>query len=138
MTYLHLPSTREEAANWNFPLGIHGFRFADLNRVRKLMALDAIFLEEVEKKNPALVASLKKLRESHGSGVDDAELSGILIEMAKHLGPFIARAFHIQKAVTELDQRALDEQVVFKCRKQFMERRVYRTPPPPEELKTLD
>jgi NADPH-dependent glutamate synthase beta subunit-like oxidoreductase/NAD(P)H-flavin reductase len=138
MTYLHLPSTREEAANWNFPLGIHGFRFADLNRVRKLMALDAVFLEEVEKKNPALVASLKKLRESHGSGVDDVELSRILIEMAKHLGPFIARAFHIQKAVTELDQRALDEQVVFKCRKQFMERRVYRTPPTPEELKTLD
>jgi NADPH-dependent glutamate synthase beta subunit-like oxidoreductase/NAD(P)H-flavin reductase len=142
MTYLHLPSTREEAANWNFPLGIHGFRYADLNRVRKLMALDALFLQEIEEKDPALAADVKKLREAHAKSLplemDEPELSRILIEAAKHLGPFIARIFHIQKAASELNQRALNEQVIFKCRKQFLERRVYRNVPKAEELSAMN
>ena len=33
MNNLHLPSTsRSTATAWNFPLGIEGFRYADLNQ----------------------------------------------------------------------------------------------------------
>src|SRR4051812_45074520 len=96
MNYLHLPGTREDAANWNFVLGIGGFRFADLNRVRKLMVLDALFLEEVEKEDPALIAKLKKLRACGGKGIPELELSETLIAAAAYLGPFIARLFHIE------------------------------------------
>ena len=48
MNYLHLPSSsRDTATAWNFPLGIEGFRYADLNRVRRLMALYQAFRDEL-------------------------------------------------------------------------------------------
>src|SRR4051794_15924529 len=48
MNYLHLPSSsRSAATSWNFPLGIDGFRYADLNRVRRLMAFYEVFRTEL-------------------------------------------------------------------------------------------
>ena len=48
MNNLHLPSNSRSAATaWNFPLGINGFRYADLNRVRRLIALDQLFRDEL-------------------------------------------------------------------------------------------
>ena len=41
MTFKHLTENpREQARAWNIPLGVPGFRYADLNRVRRLEALD--------------------------------------------------------------------------------------------------
>ena len=55
MNYLHLPSSsRSTATAWNFPLGIEGFRYADLNRVRRLMALHQVFRDELRSADPAL------------------------------------------------------------------------------------
>ena len=138
MNYLHLPGSREDAANWNFVLGIPGFRFADLNRVRKLMAIDAIFLDEVEKQDPALIAKLKSYRACQCKGVPDVELSNTLIAVAAYLGPFIARLFHIEPQATQLDRVALADQGVFKCRQQFMDRRVLKTHPTPIEIAAMD
>ncbi|HYG73891.1 MAG TPA: FAD-dependent oxidoreductase [Planctomycetota bacterium] len=138
MSYLHLPGSREDAANWNFVLGLPGFRFADLNRVRKLMAIDAIFLEEVEKQERALVARLKQYRACAGEGVNELELSNTLIAVAAYLGPFIARLFHIESQATQLDRRALADASVFKCRTLFMERRIYKSPPTPIDLAAMD
>src|SRR5471030_2379054 len=108
MTYLHLPSSREEAQNWNFTLGVPGFRFADLNRVRRLMALDTLFLEDLQQKNPELAACFKQLRETAGEGADPVKLSNTLIQAGKHVGPFIAKIFHIEAQAAELNQRALN------------------------------
>ena len=45
MALTHLPENpRQEARAWNLQLGVPGFKFADLNRVRRLEALDAAFL----------------------------------------------------------------------------------------------
>src|SRR5258708_5089418 len=105
MANLHLPGTREDATQWNFPLGIPGFRFADLNRVRRLMQLDALFLEDLSQKDAALAQRLKELRETQGEGCDPAELSAVLINAAKHLGPFIARIFHIEADAEQMNTR---------------------------------
>ena len=54
MNNLHLPSSsRSMATAWNFPLGIEGFRYADLNRVRRLMALYQVFRDELRSADPA-------------------------------------------------------------------------------------
>ncbi len=46
MTFQHLSENpRDKARAWNIPLGVPGFRYADLNRVRRLEALDRAFLE---------------------------------------------------------------------------------------------
>ncbi len=138
MTYLHLPSSREEAQNWNFTLGVPGFRFADLNRVRRLMALDALFLEDLTQKNPELAQCFKKLRETAGEGADPVKLSNTLIQVGKHVGPFIARIFHIEAQAAELNQRALNEKIIFRCRREFFERRVYRTTVTPDDVAAMD
>src|SRR2546427_4041374 len=48
MPLKHLSETpRQQARAWNIPLGVPGFRYADLNRVRRLEALDRAFLESL-------------------------------------------------------------------------------------------
>ncbi|HLX60027.1 MAG TPA: FAD-dependent oxidoreductase [Planctomycetota bacterium] len=138
MTYVHLPSTKEEASTWNFPLGISGFRFADLNRVRRLMALDALFLEEIAQQDPALVERLKELRATAENGALSANYTETLIAAGRQLGSFIAKIFHIDEAVEELDSRALADQVILECRKKFMERRVWKPEPSETEIAALD
>ena len=59
MTLLHLSQNpRQEAAGWNFQLGVPGFRFADLNRVRRIASLDEIFREELKLHDPDLIFAL--------------------------------------------------------------------------------
>jgi NADPH-dependent glutamate synthase beta subunit-like oxidoreductase/NAD(P)H-flavin reductase len=138
MNDLHLSGTHEDAANWNIALGIPGFRFADLNRVRKLMAIDAVFIETIEKQDTPLAAQLKRLRALEGANAPDLEVSEALISVGRHLGAFIAKLFHIEAEAGQLDRRALADKSVFKCRQQFLDRRVFRQPLTPAELGALD
>ncbi len=139
MSYMHLPGgSREEANQWNFKLGIPGFRFADLNRVRRLMALDQVFLDELAADSPELHARLLRIRESGQDGLTDLEMSEILIGVGEKVGPFIARMFHIQGAADALDRAALDDRPVFQCRRFFLERRAFKSPPAPEEIASMD
>jgi hypothetical protein len=48
MTFKHLSENpRQQARAWNIALGVPGFRYADLNRVRRLESLDRAFLESL-------------------------------------------------------------------------------------------
>ena len=97
MSYLHLPSSsRSTATAWNFPLGIEGFRYADLNRVRRLMAFYQVFRDELRSADPALAERYEHSCEqySRGEGQEDTPL---LIDVARHLDRFIARAFPHRK-----------------------------------------
>src|SRR6478672_8333736 len=101
MNNMHLPSSsRSMATAWNFPLGIEGFRYADLNRVRRLMALDQVFQAELRSTDPDLAQRYEQSRGQYARG-DGKEDSQLLIDVARHLDHFIARLFHIGKEVHE-------------------------------------
>src|SRR5882672_3219545 len=103
MNYLHLPSSSRSAATaWNFPLGIEGFRYADLNRVRRLMALYQMFRDELRATDPALADRYQHSCDqySRGKGKEDTPL---LIDVARHLDRFLARLFNIEKEVHDLN-----------------------------------
>src|ERR1700683_3933572 len=105
MNNLHLPSSsRSMATAWNFPLGIEGFRYADLNRVRRLMALYQVFRDVLRSADPTLAERYEHSCDqySRGEGQEDSQL---LIDVARHLDSFIARVFHIEKEVTDLNRR---------------------------------
>ena len=138
MSNLHLPSTKEEAAAWNFPLGIPGFRFADLNRVRRLMALDAAFLESLGSHHPELAMRLKEMRNNAGTDPEPKDLSETVIAVGRHLGPFISSVFNIADAAVELDRSALSDQTIFECRRNFINKRVLKTHPSSDELAAMD
>ena len=135
MNYLHLPSSsRDTATAWNFPLGIKGFRYADLNRVRRLMVLHQAFRDDLRAADAGLAECYEQACERAGqTGMDESDTE-LLIEVARHLDSFIARLFHIEKEVTELNRRTTDDRTVFDFKKRFLDRLVLKSPPAPAEL----
>ncbi len=132
MNNLHLPSTsRNSATAWNFPLGIDGFRYADLNRVRRLQSLLQVFRDELRAADP----DLARRYEQSGSGPEDTPL---LIDVARHLDRFIGRLFHIEKEVFNLNRRTTDDSTVFEFKKRFLDRLVLKAPPATAELTAMN
>ena len=125
------------ATAWNFPLGIEGFRYADLNRVRRLMALDQVFHAELRTADPALAARYEHSCHQYARG-EAKEDSQLLIEVARHLDRFIARLFHIEKEVQELNRRTTDDRTVCEFKKRFLDRMVLKTPPAAQELAAMN
>jgi NADPH-dependent glutamate synthase beta subunit-like oxidoreductase/NAD(P)H-flavin reductase len=133
-----LENTRGEARAWNLQLGIPGFKYADLNRVRRLEALDRTFLEQLEKDDAALAEEFKRYRNAAGQGYSRLQESELLIRVAPHLGSFIARLFKIEDDYTALCEKVRNEQILFKWKHQFLEKRILKTPPPAAALADID
>jgi NADPH-dependent glutamate synthase beta subunit-like oxidoreductase/NAD(P)H-flavin reductase len=125
------------ATAWNFPLGIEGFRYADLNRVRRLMALDQAFHAALRAADQALADRYEQSCQQYcrGEGKDDSQL---LIDVARHLDSFIARLFHIEKEVRALNRRTTDDGTVCEFKKRFLDRLVLKTPPQPQEMSAVN
>src|SRR5262249_38053596 len=139
MALKHLPENpREQSRAWNLQLGVAGFKYADLNRVRRVEALDRAFQAELQKADAALAEDFKKYRDSAGTDRSRLQESELLIKVAPHLGEFVARLFHIQSEHSNLCQRIRADQVVFKWKRNFVERHVLKNQPSQEELSRLD
>jgi NADPH-dependent glutamate synthase beta subunit-like oxidoreductase/NAD(P)H-flavin reductase len=139
MALKHLPENpREEARAWNLRLGVPGFRFADLNRVRRLAALDEAFLRSLHEADATLAAELVRYRGTSGSGFERLAESELLIRVAPHVGAFIARLFRIEDEHAALCARVCADQIVFEWKRQFVERRVLKTEPTTAELGDMD
>lgn len=137
--FLHLPSTpRSDAQAWNFPLGIPGFRFADLNRVRRLEALDRHFREELAQADPALAQRYEAARRAAPPPNHDHAVSDLLIAVARHLDRFIAKVFRIEQAVEKFNSATRDEGVVFRVKREYLDRHVLKPPPTDAELADAD
>ena len=139
MALRHLPENpRQQARAWNLQLGVPGFKYADLNRVRRVEALDRAFIAELRGSDPALAEDLVRYRDSGGRDRDRLDESRLLIRTAPHVGNFIARLFHIEKEHNDLCERVRADQVVFKWKRNFVERYVLKNPPTAEELARID
>src|SRR4029077_1713274 len=133
MSLLHLSQNpRAEAAGWNFPLGIPGFRFADLNRVRRIAALDEVFRQELKAADATLANTYEAYRSATGEGYDSKSSSDILIRTAPYLGKFIARIFQIQTQYQELQKRVLSDGRIFDWKKKFLDKHVLKHHPSAE------
>lgn len=138
MNYLHLPSSsRSTATTWNFPLGIEGFRYADLNRVRRLMALYQVFREELRSADPSLAERYEFSCDQYARG-EVKEETPLLINVARHLDHFIARLFHIEKEVDALNRHSTDDRSVYEFKKRFLDRVVLKAPLAPDELTAMN
>ncbi|MBY0522100.1 MAG: FAD-dependent oxidoreductase [Gemmataceae bacterium] len=138
MHYLHLPSSsRSTAATWNFPLGIDGFRYADLNRVRRLLALYQVFCDDLGARDPELgerydQAGVASTRPAW------AEDTALLIDVARHLDRFIGRLFQIEQEVAVLNRRTADDRAVYDFKKRFLDRVVLKSPAAADELAAVN
>lgn len=138
-SFLHLPSaSRSAATHWNFPLGLPGFRFADLNRVRRLMALDQAFRDDLAHDDPALAAKLEAARKEGKGAEHTPELSDLLVAVGRHVDRFIAKLFKIEAAVEAMNGETHDDGAIYRCKREFLDRRVLKSPPSPAEVAALD
>ncbi len=139
MALTHLPENpRQEARVWNLQLGVPGFKYADLNRVRRLEALDAAFLAELRAADPALAAELESHRAAQGRSIERLREAELLLRAAPHVGDFVARLFHIADEHGALCARLRGDQVIFDWKRQYLDRQVLKSPPSAEALGTMD
>jgi NADPH-dependent glutamate synthase beta subunit-like oxidoreductase/NAD(P)H-flavin reductase len=137
MTFQHLSENpRDKARGWNIPLGVPGFRYADLNRVRRLEALDRAFFDYVRAADPALADRFEDYRaEPPGDRLEESKL---LMEVAPVVGRFVARIFHVEAEHEALCARVRGDQVLSQWRRHFVERRVFKDPPGADALEAVD
>src|ERR1022692_3439238 len=129
---LHLSvKGREDANAWNFPLGIPGFRYADLNRVRRIGALDKVFREELAATDPELDKEYQAYRNGHPT-------SDVMIRVGAFVGPFVARLFHIEVEYNALHDELLQQGRIFKWKKEFLDKKVLKPHPSSEEIAAWD
>ncbi|HZP40996.1 MAG TPA: FAD-dependent oxidoreductase [Candidatus Binatia bacterium] len=139
MALRHLPENPRQAARaWNLQLGIPGFKYADLNRVRRLEALDATFLRGLRTADAALADALEAYRAAGGEGLEPRRESELLLRVAPHVGTFVARLFRIEEEYRALRTRIAAEETVFAWKREFVERRVLKHPPTAAALAAMD
>ncbi len=139
MALKHLPDNqRQEARAWNLQLGVPGFKYADLNRVRRLEALDEAFLDDLRASTPGLAEELLRYRDDVGAGQACPQASELLLRVAPLLGSFVARLLRIEAEHAALCERIRADEVVFDWKRQFIERGIFKTPPPADAIARMD
>ncbi|MHC4389859.1 MAG: FAD-dependent oxidoreductase [Planctomycetota bacterium] len=122
----------------DFDLGCEGFRFSDLNRVRRLKQLDGLFLEDLERRDPVLFEDFKRYRTTKGEGIPATELSWILVEAGQHFGRFVARLFSVEEEDGALREAIASDNRLFDWKKRLLNSRVLKRSPKPEVLRVMD
>jgi hypothetical protein len=111
--------------NFDFDLGIDGFRFSDLFDAVRLRDLADRFYAEVAEKEPALGDALKKYIAAEGGGFERKAESKILTDAAPFLSDFIARMFRIGAERAALEKEILQQNPIWKF-KFFVQRRAVK------------
>jgi NADPH-dependent glutamate synthase beta subunit-like oxidoreductase/NAD(P)H-flavin reductase len=110
----------------SFPLGIDGFRYGDLYEPARLSELDARFRAELGARDAPLAARFASYRD--GAALTPPEESSLLVEVARHLGPFVARLFGVEAARQAQVDAAAREAAIF-AMKTFIARRAAKKYP---------
>lgn len=122
---------RPLANEYDFELGINGYKYSDLFDAVKLRELAEKFYAEVLEKEPVLGDALNKYIAAHGQAHEKRVGSKILTDAAPFLSEFVARMFKITGERAELERTILEQNPVWKY-KFFVQRRAIKT------YKTLD
>ena len=121
---------------FDFDLGINGFKYSDLFDAVKLKALAEKFYAEVDEKEPVLGDALKKYIGAAGIGYEKRVESKILTDAAPFLSDFVGRMFKITRERSELERTILEQNPVWKY-KFFVQRRAIKTYKSLEDLSAV-
>ncbi len=114
-----------ETTDYDFDLGIVGFKYSDLFDAEKLEELAEKFYAEVEEKNPLLHKALIEYVENRGIGYEQRVESKILTDAAPYLSDFIAQIFGASRERDELMRTIQEQDPIWKY-KFFVQRRAIK------------
>jgi NADPH-dependent glutamate synthase beta subunit-like oxidoreductase len=104
-------------------LGVPGYQFSHLYQPQRLRDLHAEFWRSVAHGAPDLNARFESL----GTGaLTPPQESEVLIEVARHLGEFVARLFQITGHTLKLKTSTQSLQPVFRFKRDFLNTRVFK------------
>lgn len=109
-------------ANYDFDLGVVGFKYSDLFDAVKLKELAEKFYDEVKQENPLVGDALTKYIEARGEGFEKRVESNILTDSAPYLSRFVAKMFGINKEREQLEKEIQEQNPIWKY-KFFVQRR---------------
>ncbi len=107
----------------DFHLGISGFKYSDLYAPDRLKDLHVEFWKYVGQVSPGLQ---KKFSEMGKATLTKPEESDTLLEVAKHLGDFLAKLFTITNHTLRLKKETDALQPTFVFKKEFLHLRCYK------------
>jgi NADPH-dependent glutamate synthase beta subunit-like oxidoreductase/NAD(P)H-flavin reductase len=111
--------------NFDFELGVDGFRYSDLYDAVKLKELAEAFYSEIKEKEPVIGQALAKYIAADGVGYESKVESKILTDAAPYLSEFVARMFRITEARAESEKEILQQNPIWKY-KFFVQRRAVK------------
>ena len=114
-----------QSSDYDFDLGVAGFRYSDLFKSEKLENLADTFYQEVAEKSPALYEELANYIKTRGANYEPKIESKILTDSAPYLSSFITRLFHIETAETEQQRGVLEQSPIWKY-KFFVQRQAIK------------
>jgi NADPH-dependent glutamate synthase beta subunit-like oxidoreductase/NAD(P)H-flavin reductase len=133
---LETAATPPTSAERDFPLGEAGFTYQDLHREDRLADLDRAFGKALAAEDPALAGRLNAYRSDPGS-FDPVSRSHVLVEASRHLSRFLVRLFGIDEESRLLAASSGPEAVLFRFRRDFLQRRALKTKLP-ANLEAID
>jgi len=86
---------RGERPDRDIGLGVPGFFYSDLYSPHRLKELHAIFNEELRQSVPELAENFRHYESCQGDGIKPQDVSELLVQIAPHVGGFIAKLFHV-------------------------------------------
>ena len=105
-------------------LGVPGFTYADLFRPARLRDLFQIFVNDLERRDPAVGLKYREILE-RGDPTRDEE-SWIAVEVGPHVSAFVASIFQIEGSRKLLVEKTQDLGVLMRVRKEFTKPRVVK------------
>jgi NADPH-dependent glutamate synthase beta subunit-like oxidoreductase/NAD(P)H-flavin reductase len=129
-------SNQPTELDFDFDLGVVGFKYSDLFDALKLKELAEKFYEEIKEENPLLHKALTEYIERRGEGYEPRVESNILTDSAPYLSAFIAKMFGITRDREDLQRIIREQDPVWKY-KFFVQRRAIKNFPP-EKLSDLN
>ena len=112
---------RGERPDRDIGLGVPGFYYSDLYSTDRLKDLHAVFSKEVRQSAPQLAESFQHYESCQGVGIKPQDVSELLVQLAPHVGGFIAKLFQVD-AVREQQREDIEDELntVFTFRKKIV------------------
>ena len=114
----------------------HGFSIADLYRREALVRLDGLFLQQLSERDPGLHQALLQARAQPGE-VGRSASSDLAVGLGPVLDEFLAALFGIEADLTALRQRHTDLEVLFRVKRDFVQRQAAKKIKP-EQASEID
>jgi NADPH-dependent glutamate synthase beta subunit-like oxidoreductase/NAD(P)H-flavin reductase len=107
-------------------LGFPGFSYGDLHDPRRLGDLLDLFEGELGRAEPELLPRYRAWRSSAGTSLGPVQTSELLVAVAPHVSRFFGELFRIRPALDELREKVRGQEVVFRFKREFLQRRAFQ------------